>query len=79
MRDGIFENWKKWRAEGVKVPSDFGNRIMEQIAAREMRSHCFSAWITLVALPRVGRVAICLLAGLVGLVRMTQVMGALIP
>ena len=78
MGNEIYENWKKQRTE-TKVPAGFAGRVMGQIAERAAQNRTWAAWICLVALPRIARVAACLLAALVGLVRMTQVMGALIP
>lgn len=78
MSDEMYEDWKKRRAE-TKVPEGFAGRVMEQVVERETERRTIAVWFVARALPRLGRIAICLLAALAGLVRMSLTMSALGP
>ena len=78
MNIEIYDNWRKKRAQ-TQVPDGFSDRVMEQIVVRETERRTLASWLMLVALPRLGQTAVCILAALVGLARMSHVMSALIP
>jgi hypothetical protein len=77
MRDEIYTKWKKQRAEGM-VPAGFSRRVMRQVYARQAEERTFVVWSVEVLGP-IGRVAACGLAALMGMARMSQVMGVLVP
>ena len=78
MADEIYDSWKRDRAK-TEVPAGFAGRVMARIAERETQRQTFAAWLVVTALPRLGRGALCLVAALLGLARMGQALGSLIP
>ena len=76
MRDEVFAAWKAKRRQNEE-PAGFADGVMRQVRAEQAVS--WHAWIMGRMLPGLGRVAACALAALLGLARMGQVMGMLVP
>ena len=78
MREEIYQAWKKHRAEN-NVPEGFADRVMAQVEERAQQRRSVAAWMVMAVWSRLGRVSVCLLAGFIGLARLTQVVGVFIP
>jgi hypothetical protein len=76
-----YRAWKRRRAE-LDVPPHFAERVMEAIMEREnMQRQAFvwRVWLAAALKSRPARVGVCLLAGLVCVLRMLHVVAVFIP